>query len=89
MVLLNIAADERRKQKAMFFLFLHENICCGYSLEVPMFFLFLHENICCGYSLEVPRRGTSNEYPQHIFSWRNKKNTNVFWLEKASLLEIW
>ena len=39
-----------------------------------IFFLFLHENICCGYSLEVPCRGASNEYPQHMFSWRNKKN---------------
>ena len=38
-------------------------------------FLFLHENICCGYSLEAPRRGASNGYPQHMFSWRNKKNT--------------
>ena len=26
-------------------------------------------NICCGYSLEVPCRGTSNEYPQHVF-WK-------------------
>ena len=31
------------------------------------------ENICCGYSLEAPRGGTSNEYPQHMFSLRNKK----------------
>ena len=31
-------------------------------------FLFLHKNICCGYSLEAPQRGTSNEYPQHMFS---------------------
>ena len=23
----------------------------------------------------MPHRGTSNEYPQHIFSWRNKKIT--------------
>ena len=38
-------------------------------------FLFLHKSICCGYSLEVPLRGASNEYPQHMFSWRNKKNT--------------
>ena len=37
-------------------------------------FLFLHENICCGYSLEAPRRGASNEYPQRMFLWRNKKN---------------
>ena len=41
-------------------------------------FLFLHENICCGYSLEAPRWGASNEYPQHMFSWRNKKN--IMWL---------
>ena len=34
----------------------------------------LHKNICCGYSLETPHRGTSNEYPQHMFLWRNKKN---------------
>ena len=25
------------------------------------------------YSLEAPHRGTSDEYPQHMFSWRNKK----------------
>ena len=29
------------------------------------------------YSLEVPNWGTSNEYPQHMFSWRNKKNIYV------------
>ena len=33
-------------------------------------FLFLHENICCGEA--------SNEYPQHMFSWRNKKN--IMWI---------
>ena len=44
-----------------------------FNRKVLIFFLFLHENICCGYSLEVPQRGTSNEYPQHMFSWRNKK----------------
>ena len=26
------------------------------------------------YSLDFPRRGDSNEYPQHIFLWRNKQN---------------
>ena len=31
----------------------------------------------CGYSLEVPRRGASNEYPQHMFLWRNKKTINL------------
>ena len=35
------------------------------------------QNIDCGYSLEPPRRGGSNEYPQSVFSSRNKKN-NVY-----------
>ena len=30
------------------------------------------------YSLEAPRRGASNECPQHMFSWRNKKDINIF-----------
>ena len=46
--------------------------------EGLMFFLFLHKNICYGYSLEARQSGTSNEYPQHMFSWRNKKNE--FWI---------
>ena len=29
------------------------------------------------YSLEVPHWGASNEYPQHMFSWRNKKNWHL------------
>ena len=41
-------------------------------------FLFLNKNIRCGYSLEAPRRGASNEYPQHMFSSRNKKN--IMWI---------
>ena len=48
-------------------------------------FLFLNENICCGYSLEVPWRGTSNEYPQHMFLSRKKKNIDTFWLIKNAL----
>ena len=32
----------------------------------------------CGYSLEARRRGASNEYSQHTFSWRNKKN--IMWI---------
>ena len=27
-----------------------------------------------GYSLEVPQQGICNEYPQHMFLRRNKKN---------------
>ena len=37
------------------------------------------ENICCG---------TSNEYPQHMFSLRNKKNIDTFWLKKAPYQEL-
>ena len=60
----------------IFFLFLHK--------------IFLHKNIFCGYSLEAPRRGASNEYLQHMFLWRNKKNINTFWLKKkAAYQELW
>ena len=31
-----------------------------------------------GYSLESPRWGASNEYPQHMYSSRNKKN--IMWI---------
>ena len=34
-------------------------------------------NIYCGYLLEVPQLGASNEYPQQMFSWRNKKKYYV------------
>ena len=37
----------------------------------------LHKNVCCGCSLESPRQGDSNEYPQHMFLWRNKQNDPV------------
>ena len=33
----------------------------------------LQKSICCGYWLEVSQWGTSNEYPQHKFLWRNKE----------------
>ena len=44
-------------------------------------FLFLHEKMVW-YALEAPWQdtcqGASNEYPQHKFSWRNKKNIISF-----------
>ena len=49
-----------------------------------MFFLF-HKNICYGYSFEVPLWGTFNEYPQHMLSWRNKKNISL----DALLICVW
>ena len=48
-----------------------------------IFSLFLSENICCGYSLEAPHRGASNEYPQHMFLCRNKKNISIFRMKKT------
>ena len=38
---------------------------------------------CCGYLhvLEVPHLGTSNEYPQLMFTWRNKKN--IIWIPEV------
>ena len=50
--------------------------------------LFFQENIGCGYSFEGPHWGPSNEYPQHIFFWRNKKNMNIFFVEKSTILEL-
>ena len=37
-------------------------------------FLIFAQNIDFGYTLEPPRRGGSNEYPQSMFSSKNKKN---------------
>ena len=45
-----------------------------FNQKVFIFFLFLNENICYGHSLELPLQGDSNEYSQHMFLWRNKKN---------------
>ena len=42
-------------------------IISGYVL------LFLHK-ICSGNSFEAPHQGTSNEYLQLVFLWRNKQN---------------
>ena len=42
--------------------------CFFFNPKVLIIFLLLQENKCCGYSLEVPHQGTSNEYPQHMFS---------------------
>ena len=54
-----------------------------------LFFLFLDENIYYGYSLEAPRRGASNEYPQHMFSLRNKKDISIFRMEKVPYQLLW
>ena len=51
-------------------------------------FLTSRQNIHCGYSLEMPQRGASNEYLQHTFLLRNKKNIDTFWLKKAPYQEL-
>ena len=53
-----------------------------FQLKSTRVFLTSARKICCGYSLEVPHRGTSNEYPQHMFSCRNKKI--LMWISRLS-----
>ena len=53
-----------------------------------VFLILAGSYICCGYSLEVPQRGTSYEYPQHTFSYRNKKNIGTFQMKKVPYLEL-
>ena len=56
----------------------------GVSTQVNIFFLFLHKTYVVG----THCRGASNEYPQHMFSCKNKKNRNMFGLKKASYQEL-
>ena len=51
--------------------------------------------ICCGYSLEAPLCGASNEYPQRMFSWRNKKKicwylllSEGMWYRENKLIKV-
>ena len=37
------------------------------------------------YSIEAPRWGASNEYAQHMFSWRDKKDISIFRMKKSAL----
>ena len=67
------------------YIFFHKSIATDKRGIHIIFFLFLHKNICCGYSLEAPHWGTSNEYPQHMFSWRNKKDISIFRKKKSAL----
>ena len=46
----------------------------NFQLKIMIIFLFLFRNIDCGYSLESSRRGGTNEYPQSMFSSKNKRN---------------
>ena len=58
---ITIAQDKTQYIHTIFFLFLHENNCCKYSLKAPQIFW--------GYTLEVHHQGTSNEYHKICFCW--------------------
>ena len=45
------------------------------------------EYLLDGPHLEVPQCGASNEYPQHIFLWRTKKNICILF-ESGCVLMI-
>ena len=36
----------------------------------------------------MPHRGTSNEYPQHMFPWKIKRKINIFGLKIMPYLEV-
>ena len=59
----------------------------NFHLKMFDIFLIFAQNIDCGYMLEPPRRGGSNEYPQHMFWSKNKKNrytpANLFYYIKV------
>ena len=57
---------------------LHMFVGAFFIRKMLISFLFLDKNIHSGHSLEAPRRSASNEYPQRIFSSRNKKN--IMWI---------
>ena len=48
-------------------------------------FLILYKNLHCGHSIEASWQGASNEYPQNIFSKKNKKNIHTFRLKKCHI----
>ena len=45
--------------------------------KVETFFLFSPQKCMLWYLLKALWRGTSYEYPQHMFSWRNKRNLDM------------
>ena len=65
---------KRSLQINIFFLFLHKNICCGYSLEAPS----------QGISNEYPQH--KNEYPQHKLFCGEKRKISSLFEKKISLI---
>ena len=46
-------------------------------------------SVCFWYSLEVLHQGTSTEYPQHMFSWRNKRKERSQCMIKPLMRLMW
>ena len=66
-----------------------------FSAESSNIFLISSWKYMLWYSLDAPRRGASNEYPQHMFLWRNKKtyymyaSTPPFWSWAMTECKLW
>ena len=52
----------------------------GYPHDI---FLISEQKHMLWYSLEAPRWGASNEYPQNMFSFKNKKDISIFGWKKC------
>ena len=76
---INIVVSQEKGLQLCIYMYMHK----GVSRKLVS--LFLHVNICCVYSLEVPPWGTSNEYPQHKFLRKNKKNIHTYQWKKSIL----
>ena len=90
--------QEGQLSVCLFVFFLFVFFVLFFSFFFFFFFFFLlfllrTKNICCGYSLEVPRQGASNEYPQQMFTCRNKENITwispLIWSYVLSLVYVW
>ena len=47
---------------------------CLIQTKIACIFLIATQKYMLSVLIKMPRQGASNEYPQHMFSWRNKKN---------------
>ena len=61
-----------------------------YGDQINIFLNSPQKTYVVGNSLEVPllSASTCKVYPQLVFSWRNKKEIDIFGLKKASCQEL-
>ena len=64
----------------------YKNICI--SLDVNFKDVVSFEQLGPDKYFLISLRKHFNEYPQHMFLWRNKKNIIPFWLKKVPYLEL-